>query len=64
MERDSKVYVGQIAEVDTIETVLEKMLRGGLHRQPVVRDQKPVGIVTRHELLRLMANQFPQVNEK
>ena len=53
-----------VTEVDTVETVLEKMLRGGLHRLPVVRDRKPVGIVTRHELLRLMLSQFPQVNEK
>ncbi len=60
MSRD----VISVTEVDTIETVLEKMLKGGIHRLPVVRDRKPVGIVTRHELLRLMLSQFPQVNEK
>ena len=53
-----------VTEVDTVETVLKKMLKGGIHRLPVVRDRKPVGIVTRHQLLRLMLKQFPQVNEK
>ncbi|HUX09884.1 MAG TPA: CBS domain-containing protein [Terriglobia bacterium] len=47
-----------VTEVDTIETVLEKMLKCGLHRLPVVRDRKPVGIVTRHDLLRLMLRQW------
>jgi CBS domain-containing protein len=60
MSRD----VTTVTEVDTIETVLEKMLKNGIHRLPVVRDRKPVGIVTRHQLLRLMLKQFPQVNEK
>jgi CBS domain-containing protein len=53
-----------ITEVDTIETVLEKMLKGGLHRLPVVRDRKPVGMVTRHDLLHLMLRHFPQATEK
>ena len=53
-----------VTEVDTIETVLEKMLTGGLHRLPVVRGRKPVGIVTRHDLLRLMLRQFPQPTDK
>ncbi len=53
-----------VTEVNTIKTVLEKMLEGGIHRLPVVRDQKPVGVVTRHERLRLMLKHFPQVNEK
>jgi CBS domain-containing protein len=52
------------AEVDTLETILEKMLQGGLHRLPVVRDRKPVGMVTRHDLLRLMIRHFPQAAEK
>ncbi len=46
-------------EVDTIETVLETMLQRGLHRLPVVRDRKPVCIVARHDLLRLMLRHFP-----
>jgi CBS domain-containing protein len=53
-----------LTEVDTIEAVLDKMLKGGLHRLPVVRARKPVGIVTRHDLLRLMLKQFPQPKEE
>jgi len=49
-----------VTEVDTIETVLEKMLKCGLHRLPVVRDRKPIGIITRRDLLRLMLRQFPE----
>ena len=60
MSRD----VTTVTEVDTIETVLEKMLKGGLHRLPVVRERKPVGMVTRRDVLRIMLKQFPQVNEK
>ena len=48
-----------VTEVDTLETVLEKMLKCGLHRLPVVRGKKPVGIVTRHDLLRLMLRHLP-----
>ena len=48
-----------VTEVDTIETVLEKMLKGGLHRIPVVRGRKPVGIVARRDLLRLMLEHLP-----
>ena len=53
-----------VTESDTIETVLDKMLKGGLHRLPVVRARKPVGIVTRHDLLRLMLKHFPQGKEE
>lgn len=60
MSRD----VVTVTEVDTLETVLEKMLQSGLHRLPVVRDGKPVGMVTRHDLLRLMLRHFPQTAEK
>jgi CBS domain-containing protein len=53
-----------VTEVDTLETVLEKTLKGGLHRLPVVRDRKPVGMVTRRDLLRLVFRHFPQTTEK
>lgn len=53
-----------VTEVDTIETVLEKMLKGGLHRIPVVRGRKPVGIITRHDLLRLMLKHPPGSTQK
>lgn len=53
-----------VTEADTLETVLEKMLKCSLHRLPVVRGKKPVGMVTRHDLLRLMLRQFPEAKEK
>lgn len=53
-----------VTEADTLETVLEKMLKCGLHRLPVVRDRKPVGMITRHDLLRLLLRQFPETKEK
>lgn len=48
-----------LSEEDTIETVLESMLQTGFHRLPVVKDRKPVGIVARHDLLRLMLTRMP-----
>jgi CBS domain-containing protein len=53
-----------VTEADTLETVLEKMLEGGLHRLPVIRDRKPVGIIARHDLLRLMFKHIPETTEK
>ncbi len=43
-----------VEEDDSLEALLEKMLRTGFHRLPVVRDGKPVGVVARHDLLRLL----------
>jgi CBS domain-containing protein len=45
-----------VTEEDTLETVLQRMLRHDINRVPVVRDDTPVGIVTRHDLLNLMLN--------
>lgn len=56
--------VTTVTESDTLETVLEKMLHCGLHRLPVVRGRTPVGIVTRHDLLRLMLRHFPGTGAK
>ena len=47
-----------IQEEDSLEQALTLMVNNNLHRLPVVRDGKPVGIVTRHDLLKLMARQF------
>lgn len=41
-------------EDDSVERVLELMLRHDFNRIPVVRDGRPVGIVARHDLLRMM----------
>ena len=50
MSRD----VVTIGETDSIETAIERMLKHRVHRLPVLRDGVPVGILARHDLLRLM----------
>jgi CBS domain-containing protein len=47
-----------LVEDDSIERVLTLMLSQSLRRLPVVRDRRPVGVVTRRDLLRLMANRL------
>jgi CBS domain-containing protein len=47
-------HVVSVTEEDTIESLLEKMLRTGHHRLPVVKGKMPVGIVARHDLLALL----------
>lgn len=47
-----------VTENDSIEKVLELILKCDINRIPVVKDRKPVGIVARRDLLRVM-----QVNQ-
>jgi CBS domain-containing protein len=42
------------AESDTVASVVHRMLRRNLKHVPVVRDGKPVGMVARHDLLKLL----------
>jgi CBS domain-containing protein len=44
-----------VDENDTVNHVVELMLKHDINRVPVVRDGVPVGIVARHDLLRLLA---------
>lgn len=44
-------------EDDLLAEVIKKMLEYHVHRIPVVRDGMPVGIISRHDLLRLVAKQ-------
>ena len=44
-----------VSEDQSVEEVVECMLRHHIHRVPVVRDRVPVGIVARHDILKLMA---------
>jgi CBS domain-containing protein len=46
--------VTTISEGETVERLLEMILDSDLKRIPVVRDGVPVGIVARHDLLKLM----------
>lgn len=39
---------------DDVEVVIAKMLKTGFHRLPVVAEGLPVGVIARHDLLRLM----------
>jgi CBS domain-containing protein len=41
-------------EHDSVQHAAELMLRHDVHHLPVVRDGTPVGIVSRHDLLRVM----------
>ncbi len=41
-------------EDEPVEAVLKMMLRNEVHRVPVVRDRIPIGMVTRHDLLRML----------
>lgn len=43
-----------VTEDATLEDVLERMLRHDINHVPVLRDRIPVGMVARHDLLRLM----------
>ena len=48
-----------LTEDDTLETVLERMLKSGFHRLPILRGRKAVGIVDRHDLLKLLHERLP-----
>jgi CBS domain-containing protein len=52
------VDVITLTEDDSVEQALTLMLKHGIHRIPVVRDGKPVGMLARHDLLKMMARQF------
>ncbi|HSM86454.1 MAG TPA: CBS domain-containing protein [Candidatus Limnocylindrales bacterium] len=47
-----------VAPDDSIELVLERMLEKRVHRVPVLSGNRPVGVVTRRDLLRLMLVQL------
>jgi CBS domain-containing protein len=43
-----------VSEDDPIDRVVQLLMRHDINRVPVVRDGRPVGIVARHDLLKLM----------
>jgi CBS domain-containing protein len=47
-----------IGEQETLEEILKRMLKHSLRRLPVVVDGRPTGIVTRRDLLQLMARRL------
>jgi CBS domain-containing protein len=44
-----------VTEEDSVEKVLELMLYRDLNRIPVVRDEVPIGIIARYDLLKMIA---------
>jgi CBS domain-containing protein len=40
---------------EEVGVVVHRMLSGGLKHVPVVRDGRPVGMLARHDLLKLLA---------
>ncbi len=45
-----------VTEGEPVADVVERMLRHDITRVPVVRDGVPVGVVARHDLLRMMVS--------
>lgn len=54
-----KTTVITLAEEEPIERAVELMLRHDINRIPVVRDRVPVGVVSRHDLLKLLLRKRP-----
>lgn len=48
-----------VTEEELVRVVLEKMVRHGVTNIPVVRDDVPVGMVARHDLLKMMLEREP-----
>lgn len=48
--------VETVFEDDAIHEIMVRMLRRDVNRIPVVRDGRPVGIVARHDLLKVMTS--------
>jgi CBS domain-containing protein len=46
--------VATVLEDDSVHEVMARMVRHDVNRIPVLRDQKPVGIIARHDLLKMM----------
>jgi len=53
-----------IGEDDSVAEAVRRMLNERAHRLPVVRDGIPVGIITRHDLLKMVVQKFEAFQEK
>jgi CBS domain-containing protein len=49
-----------VTEDDLVRVVLEQMLHHHVNHIPVVRDRVPVGIIARHDLLKMMLAEEPK----
>lgn len=52
-----------IEEDETVAEAVRKMLENSVHRLPVVRDGLPIGMVSRHDLLKLVVQKFEGFDE-
>lgn len=57
------IRVITVTEEQSVEEVVQHMLRHRIHRIPVVRGAAPVGIVARHDILKLMAQGHPEAGQ-
>lgn len=53
-----------IGEDDSVAEAVRRMLNERVHRLPVVRDGIPIGIITRHDLLKMVVQKFEAFQEK
>ena len=53
-----------IGEDDSVAEAVRRMLSERVHRLPVVRDGIPIGIITRHDLLKMVVQKFEALQEK
>jgi CBS domain-containing protein len=49
-----------VSEEDSLEDVITMMLENRVHRIPVIREGVPVGMISRHDLLKLVAKHITQ----
>lgn len=57
-------HVVSVTEDQGVEEAIELLLKHDVNRLPVVRDGVPVGIVSRHDLLRLMVRKIAGEEKK
>lgn len=53
-----------IGEDDTVAEAVRRMLEQKVHRLPVVRDGIPVGMISRHDLLKMVVQKFEGFDDK
>lgn len=49
-----------VTEDETIQDLVNKLIKYGFYRFPVVRDKKPIGMVSKRDFLKLIAKPIPK----
>ncbi len=60
VKRAMTTAVVTVNEDDTVAEAIRRMLENRVHRIPVVRDDVPVGIISRHDLLKMVVKHLEQ----